>query len=587
MTVPGLGNQPVDGADVSESPPHRQFPYSPAASGKAVRRIEETDSDCPTPPSFALTPVSPVRADQRDHDARPGVDFPAQIGPYRLVRELARGGMGDVYLGIDEALNRRVAVKVMAKDLIRDNDAMVRFQREARAAASVTHPNIAMVYLVGVTDDGAPYLAMEYVEGGSLEGIIRGKARLPFSRVVEIMKQTAEGLSAAHRKAIIHRDIKPGNIMLAGDGTVKIVDFGLAKVIHEDSYRTVAGTVMGTPRYMAPEQTQGREVDFRADIYSLGATFYHVLAGKSPFDGDNPTQIMLRHVTAPVVPLRNINPEVPIELDDFIRRCLAKDPNGRFQDYMDLIGDLGKLQVQFMARERGSLVSSLSDLPTMRLGQDGMPIPPGGSPNRSRDQGTLREDLEADSAASESSAGWRYALMGGGLLIAVAAVVLALFIPRAELEPPPATGEPTGRTGLQVLIERLASQARTEAPTAPPPDPDHLAYLATREIAEELGRALFTFSVEQDRRAESIAELAGSGAAVRLFDTNARGVPLDGWGRPLDYARGQQAIISMGLDGRPNTGDDITADSEGNITIQDMTVYDELEERDRRRTGNR
>ncbi len=577
---------------MTDPPRKRDFPFSPAAGATGeppACNPEDTDPNFQEPRVTPNRPIAIVRAGGSESGGVPGKDFPEQIGPYKLLKELARGGMGAVYLAVDVGLNRQVALKVMNKDLIQDHDALVRFQREARATASVVHPNIAMVYLVGSADDGSPFLAMEYVEGGTLEGLIHRKVQLPLSRIADMMIQCCEALSAAHKKAIIHRDIKPGNIMLTNDGTVKIVDFGLAKMIHEDSYRTVAGTVMGTPRYMAPEQTQGREVDYRADIYSLGATFYHLLAGRPPFDGANPTQIMMKHVTAPVVPMRNINPEVPIEFDDVIRRCLLKDPNGRHLDYLDLIGDLGKLKVQFMARERGSLVSSMSDLPTMRLGRDGMPLAPGSAPQHPSDRSVIGAAMDAQSDAVEGSGTLRYVLMAGAALLVIAAVLFALFMPRKEPEAETASANPQARSGLQVLIERLESQANrnTTTTTTYAADPDYLAYLATREILDELGRGMFTFSVEKGRHADSIVELAGSGAAVQLYDMSPRGVPLDGWGRPLDYARGQQAIISMGLDGRLNTADDMRVDSEGEIVIEDLEPYDALEERERIRLGRR
>jgi hypothetical protein len=444
-----------------------------------------------------------------------------------------------------------------------------------------------MVYLVGTADDGSPFIAMEYIPGGSLEGMIVERTAVPFSRVADLMIQCCEGLGAAYKKSIIHRDIKPGNIMLDAEGTVKIVDFGLAKVFHEDSYRTVAGMVMGTPRYMAPEQSQGREVDYRADMYSLGATFYHLVVGKPPFDGPNPTQIMMKHVTAPLVPARNINPEVPIEFDDVLRRCMAKEPSSRYLDYSDLVADLGRIKLQYLAKERGSLVTGMGDMPTMRVGPGGMPVAPGG-PARRGDKSLIGQALAAEAAEEAVIPIWRYFAMGTGALMVLLAIAFAILLSaRPSTSPAEQQASGTAPTGLKILVDRLAAQASSDAPTAPPPDSDYLAYLATREIVEELGRAMFTFSVEKGRQADSIIELARSGAAVEIYDTSARGVPLDGWGRPLDYARGQQVIVSMGLDGRPSTPDDIRCDAEGALSIASTATYDALEERERTRTARR
>ncbi len=170
----------------------------------------------------------------------------------------------------------------MEKRLITDGDAVKRFEREARACAAVQHRNIASVYLVGLTEDGLPFLGMEYVDGGSLMHAIRNKVPLTFSQIARIMEEVAAALQAAHKQNVVHRDIKPANIMLTKTGEAKLVDFGLAKIFFEDSYVTQEGMVLGTPSYMAPEQGRGRPVDHRADIYSFGATFYHLIVGRPP-----------------------------------------------------------------------------------------------------------------------------------------------------------------------------------------------------------------------------------------------------------------------------------------------------------------
>lgn len=499
------------------------------------------------------------------------------IGPYKVLRQLARGGMGAVYLGEDSALDRRVAIKVMARELIHDEDAMVRFQREARATAAIVHPNIALIYLVGLAEEGSPFIAMEFIGGGTIERLIREKIRVPFSKVADLMIQCAEALNAGQKKGIIHRDIKPGNIMLTDDWTVKLVDFGLAKFFHEDSYRTVAGMVMGTPRYMAPEQTQGREVDFRADMYSLGATFYHLLTGRPPFDGDNPTKIMLKHVTSPIVPMRSINPEVPMEFDDVIRKCLAKDPNDRFPTYLDLITDLSRIKLQWTARERGSLVSSASDLPTLRMGSDGMPLAPGQKTSRFAPPGG--GGIDEHTAPHEEVPVWRYVVLVvlGGLLVVGA---VALLLRRPPAPPVVADDAPREKTGFVLLLERLAGKDGDTPTRASERDPDFIAYLATREIVSELGKGITVYRMKEGKEPPNLRALHESGAATEIYEVDGRGTPRDGWGYKMMYSPGERIVYSVGLDGTDNTADDIRADASGVVTINDEVPYNKLEEAD-------
>jgi len=491
------------------------------------------------------------------------------IGPYAVFHEIARGGMGAIYYAEDAALRRRVAIKVMAKELAGDADAVGRFQREARASASIDHPNVARVYLVGLDDDGAPFLAMEFIEGLSLERLIRERIRMPWATICDLMIQTAEGLRAAYKQGIVHRDIKPANLMVSADWKVKIVDFGLAKALREESFKTVAGMVMGTPRYMSPEQAQGREADWRSDVYSLGATFYHAATGRAPFDGDNPTQIMMKHITSPLVPMRSINPDVPMEFDDVVRKCMSKDPMERWPDYMDLISALSQLKLQCVARERGSLVQSINDLPTIRE-KPGGPLAPGRSPH-----GPAVEMAPAQHGAPA----WRLPLIvGGALLVLLAVIVLVAGGEEKQEAPPPETPR---KAGLRVLLERLMKEEQAAEPGRKI-DPDYLKYMATERILEELGRSLFVYqSDSRGEKAPSLPDLVTSLATVAEFDTDAEGNPLDGWGNYLSYSRSEQTIASPGLDGRAGTRDDLVVDSEGTIVAEDDSGYLRLEEKAR------
>ena len=259
------------------------------------------------------------------------------IDGFLVEKLLGRGGMGVVYRAVETGLSRPVAIKILPETALTDNDAVQRFDREARIVAQLNHPNIAQIYGIGQVDD-APYYVMEYIEGRSLEEILKEKGRLAGTRGVKIMIQAAKGLKAASEQGVIHRDIKPGNLMVTEDDKVKVVDFGIAKAFQDDTFKTATGLIMGTPRYLSPEQGRGVEkLDMRSDIYSLGATFYHMVTGNPPFDADNPITLIQKHITKPVVAIQEFNANVPEKLCNIIYRMLEKLPADRFQDYNELI----------------------------------------------------------------------------------------------------------------------------------------------------------------------------------------------------------------------------------------------------------
>jgi serine/threonine-protein kinase len=259
-----------------------------------------------------------------------------KIDEYQIESLLGKGGMGSVYKGLDTILRRPIALKVLAPGLAEDLNAIKRFEREARIIAEINHPNIAQVFRIGKVD-GLPYYVMEYIEGKSLQQILAEEGRLTGTRSVKIILDAARGLKAAAERNIIHRDIKPANIMVTESGGVKVVDFGIAKAFSDDTFKTATGLLLGTPRYMSPEQGRGAAVDLRADIYSLGATFYHMVTGVPPFDSDNPITLIQKHVTEPVRSVTELNPNVPEKICNIIYAMLAKTPADRIQDYAQLI----------------------------------------------------------------------------------------------------------------------------------------------------------------------------------------------------------------------------------------------------------
>ena len=249
-------------------------------------------------------------------------------GRYRLDRELARGGMATVWIAEDPLLSRRVAVKLLLPQLAVDEALRVRFRNEAIAAAKLTHPGIVATYDTG-DDDGTAYIVMELVEGKTLRHLIDERGRLPVRDAVDISSQVADALEHAHRQGLVHRDIKPANVLVQSDGRVKVTDFGIAKAAGGDDL-TRTGTVVGTARYLAPEQVNGHPVDGRADVYALGLILYEMLAGRAPFSGDNDMATAVARLTNAPEPVRTVRPEVPRPLEDVVARSLARDPDYRY-----------------------------------------------------------------------------------------------------------------------------------------------------------------------------------------------------------------------------------------------------------------
>lgn len=268
------------------------------------------------------------------------------FGDFRILRLLGRGGMGQVYLAEQLSLKRQVALKIMRPDLAANAVALKRFQLEAEAVARVTHANIVQVYAVGQTD-GLHYMALEYVDGRNLREYLAKKGPPELLQALSILRQVAAGLQRASELGIVHRDIKPENILLTRKGEVKVADFGLSRcfgVEQQPLNLTQSGVSMGTPLYMSPEQVQGKEVDPRTDIYALGITAYHLLAGQPPFTGTNAFEVALQHVNNEPAPLQQVRPDLPAQLCVIIHKMMAKQPEQRYQTARELLKDLTTLR---------------------------------------------------------------------------------------------------------------------------------------------------------------------------------------------------------------------------------------------------
>ena len=257
---------------------------------------------------------------------------------YEVVSHIGQGGMADVFLAVDTILNRQVAIKILRADLSTDAVSILRFEREAQAAAALAHPNIVEIYDVG-DYKGHHYIVMEYVTGKTLKQVIRSRGPLVNEEAVDIMKQLCSAISEAHSRGIIHRDIKPQNVIVKADGSIKILDFGIATA-KGSMQLTQANNVMGSVHYLAPELAKGEAASPQSDIYALGIVLYEMLAGDVPFKADQAVQIALKHMREPMPDVRLINASVPQSIANVITRATAKDPNNRYGSCREMLQDI-------------------------------------------------------------------------------------------------------------------------------------------------------------------------------------------------------------------------------------------------------
>jgi serine/threonine-protein kinase len=265
-----------------------------------------------------------------------------QLGHYEIVAELGRGGMGVVYKGYEPSLNRYVAIKVLAESLAHDASVKERFLREARSMAALNDPHIIQIFFIG-DDGGQTYFVMEFVDGESLSSLLKREGKLKPEQAAKIVYQTAQGLATAHDKGVIHRDIKPGNLMVTSRGAIKIADFGIALSTQDFSRKlTSTGEFVGTPGYLSPEVCQGRPVDQRSDIFSLGIVLFECLTGRMPFTDESPLGLMLEVVKAEIPDVCSLNAEVDPELSRILAKMVAKEPADRYSSCHELVADLAK-----------------------------------------------------------------------------------------------------------------------------------------------------------------------------------------------------------------------------------------------------
>jgi serine/threonine-protein kinase len=272
-------------------------------------------------------------------------------GRYRILRKLGTGGMANVYLAEDEVLGRRVAIKILNDRHAGDDQFVERFRREAKNAASLSHPNIVSIYDRGEAE-GTYYIAMEYLDGRSLKELIVARGPAPIHLAVDYTRQILAAIRFAHRHGIVHRDIKPHNVLVDGEGRLKVTDFGIARA--GVSQMTEAGSIIGTAQYLSPEQAKGAPVDQTSDLYSVGVVLYELLTGEVPFTGDTPVEIAMKHLSTVPEPPSSKRADIPRDLDLVVMRALGKDPSERYQSAEEMDADLRRIN-------RGTAISPVTE----------------------------------------------------------------------------------------------------------------------------------------------------------------------------------------------------------------------------------
>ena len=337
---------------------------------------------------------------------------------YELHRRLARGGMSDVFLARDLLLDRPVAVKVLFPEYAKDPTFVERFRREAQAAARLTHGNIVAIYDWG-EELGTYFIAMEYVDGRSLSEVIRAEGQLPARQTAELVADVAAALGFAHRNGVVHRDVKPGNVLLSGNEHVKVADFGIAQALTggDQVNLTQTGAVMGTATYFSPEQAQGKAVDARSDLYSLGCVLYEMLVTKPPFSGDSPVAVAYKHVQEQPVPPSALGIDVPAPLEAITMKLLQKQPENRYATAEDLRADLRRyLEGQPVLAMGEAVADPTTAVPATGPPTTAMPIATGG--------GAPYPPPDAYDDERRGRSGWLVAITVLGLAVLAAVLFL-------------------------------------------------------------------------------------------------------------------------------------------------------------------
>ncbi|BBF43022.1 serine/threonine protein kinase PrkC, regulator of stationary phase [Lachnospiraceae bacterium KM106-2] len=434
---------------------------------------------------------------------------------YEMIEKVGSGGMADVYKARDHRLNRFVAIKVLKPEYSDDKSFVQKFRAEAQSAAGLSHPNIVNVYDVG-DDQGLYYIVMELVEGITLKSFIERKNKLEVREGVGIAIQIAQGMEAAHANHIIHRDIKPQNIIISREGKVKVTDFGIAKAA---SSNTITSNAMGSVHYISPEQARGGYSDERSDIYSLGITLYEMLSGMVPFAGENTVSVALLHIQGEAMPLREIDPSIPVSLEKIVAKCMEKKPERRYQSASELIADL-KRSLRDPSGDFVKIMPTMVDSsPTINLSQEDLDSIKSQSANKAdpkpqkpveeKEEEPIIEDVDDeddDDDDSEVDPKFEKIIMGIGIgLCVIFVIALLAFVAKALGFGSSANGDvPSGEATASSSPTPGASDSEeaTEEPSASPE--------VSGKVPSVVGKTL----------TEATEELEAAGYVVRTTEKN-------------------------------------------------------------------
>ncbi len=506
-----------------------------------------------------------------------------KIGDYIVQSQLGKGGMSVVYKGHDEEADIDVAIKVLHPNLLTDTDAIQRFEREMEAVSRIKHRNIAQVFSCSRTEENVPFLVMEYIDGHNFAQLIQSKADFSLTEITGFMIQAVEGFRAAFDQKIIHRDIKPQNLMLNYQDVVKILDFGMAKVIGADGHKSVEGTIIGTPYYMSPEMAAGRPIDHRGDIYSLGASFYHILARRTLFDGDTPLGIMLKQSTAQPQPLYIHNPRVTQGLWEIIERMLQKDPNDRYQNYDELLSDLRQEQLAIKNKEKREteysrqsemafpIQTSAFESAPRTLHQDApgvIPSTSSGSPLIEEDRRKRAMQVDVDKI-HRSNVGMVILILSFIVVIGGIGLLIRSFYGQGLSASDGGSGNIMGK------IMSGFNPANWFAKKDVEEGDDYDRGVITYDRMKALQQAIILYESEKNIAIENLGDITEN-----RFTTSES--LRDGWGNEIVYIASQRTLIAPGKDGIEDTEDDFVLGSEGRfINLPPEFVRETLERESR------